>query len=551
MLKNVWKKVDCSRIEGVMMNYKKSFILICLLIFLISIASVSASNIDDAIISSDDAKLLDKGSDNMLLSSEESLISSSEDGLDLSSDKVLSSSGDGLVSNETVSSSNKKASLQADAIETDDGTFTALQKKIDRAARGSTITLDRDYKYDDGFLTSGIIIDKDLTIDGQGHTLDGMSKSRIILLGFSLKENNVIKLKNIHFENGYTKLYGGAIFNFANLTVYNCTFINNHADCCGGAINSVGYATYKTSVFRNNTADGDAGAIFTMSIKGSLKVLDINITNETLKGNMDFIYSITLNASIKYLRENITKCTFTNNIAKGRGGGAVYAFSDIDIKRSNFRSNKAGEHGGAVFACRNLYINDSSFSNNKVPKYGGAVYFKAHEMSGEYVKSKWVSKMNYFTSTIQNSNFTKNSAGKGGAIYAFVHNSSNKTQYAKVSKCTFTDNSASSNRDTYGAVCKNCAYNYLKLTSKSVTIKRSASSLVITATLKKGASAIKGKLVTVKFNGKTYKIKTNNKGIAKLTIGKNVLKKLKVGKNINYQASFGNLISKWSSKVKK
>ncbi|MBR5504463.1 MAG: hypothetical protein IKV87_08495, partial [Methanobrevibacter sp.] len=518
------------------MNYKKSYIILCLLIFLISIAGVSAGNLDDGVISADDSQLLDEGNNDMILSSEDDLalssdkvLSSSEDDLALSSDKVLSSSEDDVSSNGTASSLSNILSSQDDSTETDDGTFTSLQKKIDKASKGSTITLDRDYKYDDGFPTSGIFIDKDLTIDGQGHTLDGLSKSRIFLLGFSLKENNVIKLKNIHFENGYTKLYGGAIFNFANLTVYNCTFVKNHADCCGGAINSVGYATYKTSVFRNNTADGDAGAIFTLSIKGSLKVLDVNITNETLKGNMDFIYSVTLNASIKYLRENITKCTFTNNIAKGRGGGAVYAFSDIDIKKSNFRSNKAGEHGGAVFACRNLYINDSSFSNNKVPKYGGAVYFKAHEMSGEYVKSKWVSKMNYFTSTIQNSNFTKNSAGKGGAIYAFVQNSSNKTQYAKVSKCTFTDNSASSNRDTYGAVCKNCAYNYLKLTSKSVTIKRSASSLVITATLKKGASAIKGKLVTFKFNGKTYKVKTNNKGIAKLTIGKNILKKLKVG----------------------
>ena len=38
----------------------------------------------------------------------------------------------------------------------DDGTFTALQNKINNAESGSTITLENDYIYDDGFDTNGI-----------------------------------------------------------------------------------------------------------------------------------------------------------------------------------------------------------------------------------------------------------------------------------------------------------------------------------------------------------------------------------------------------------
>ncbi|MBE6497271.1 MAG: hypothetical protein E7Z81_03185 [Methanobrevibacter sp.] len=75
------------------------------------------------------------------------------------------------------------------------------------------------------------------------------------------------------------------------------------------------------------------------------------------------------------------------------------------------------------------------------------------------------------------------------------------------------------------------------LTLKAVKVKKSAKKLVLTATLK-NKKVIKNKQVTFKFNGKTYKAKTNSKGIAKVTIKSNILKKLKVGKKITYQATY-------------
>ena len=50
------------------------------------------------------------------------------------------------------------SSLNDDIIGDDANTFTALQKKIDEADEGATITLDRDYVYDEGFDTNGIEI---------------------------------------------------------------------------------------------------------------------------------------------------------------------------------------------------------------------------------------------------------------------------------------------------------------------------------------------------------------------------------------------------------
>ena len=89
------------------------------------------------------------------------------------------------------------------------------------------------------------------------------------------------------------------------------------------------------------------------------------------------------------------------------------------------------------------------------------------------------------------------------------------------------------------------------LTLKKVNVKRSAKKLVLTATLKEGKKAIKGKKITFKFKNKKYTVKTNKKGIAKVTVKKSVLKKLKKGKKVTYQATYLKDTVKRTVKVKK
>ena len=69
------------------------------------------------------------------------------------------------------------------------------------------------------------------------------------------------------------------------------------------------------------------------------------------------------------------------------------------------------------------------------------------------------------------------------------------------------------------------------------TVKKSAKKLVLKASLK-NSKALKGKIITFKFNGKNYKAKTGSKGIAKVTIKKNVIQKLRKGKTYTVKITY-------------
>ena len=49
---------------------------------------------------------------------------------------------------------------------------------------------------------------------------------------------------------------------------------------------------------------------------------------------------------------------------------------------------------------------------------------------------------------------------------------------------------------------------------------------------------LKAKKLTLKIKGKTYKAKTNKKGVVTFKIKKNILKKLKKGKKYTYKVTY-------------
>ncbi len=159
------------------------------------------------------------------------------------------------------------------------------KKKIDDADVGSIITLENDYKYDSGFSTEGISINKTLTINGNGYVIDALGQSRIFFIN-----STKVTLNNIIFKNGNATDNGGAIYWCGtNGTINNCNFTNNSAPLRAGAIFwSGGDGIINNSNFINNTA---------IKYSGGAIQWDLNSTNGI-----------------------VSNCNFINNIGTQKGG---------------------------------------------------------------------------------------------------------------------------------------------------------------------------------------------------------------------------------------
>ena len=240
------------------------------------------------------------------------------------------------------------------------GSFTDLQNSIDKTNNGGVIVLDKNYAYsaNDSNLINGIVIkNKNITIEGNGHSIDGLNSARI----FGITSSNVV-LNNLTFVNGMSSSDGGAILSSEGfISINNCNFTNNTA-ASGGAISSNSDMNISNSEFRNNT-----------------------ITSYAFGGAVD----------IRYSKVNIFNSLFISNV--GYRGGAIYNIhSSLNCTRTKFWHNKASCFAGAVYTSngQSNFLNCSFLRN--YGRFGGAV-------SGE-------------KSNIVNSSFTGNSAYFGGAV---------------------------------------------------------------------------------------------------------------------------------------
>ena len=344
----------------------------------------------------------------------------------------------------------------------DNGTFTDLQRKIDNANASSTILLENNYKYNDGFDKNGIKITKNLTIEGGGNQIDGDKEGRI----FNVLNDSFVIFKNINFVNGKTDGEGGAIWNNGakSITAINCTFNNNHVESHGGAIYG-GDAVNCT--FTDNKAEDDGGAIF----KGGA-------INCTFIGNKADDHG----GAIHHGDEKFTavNCTFTGNSADG--GGATYS---LDVFNCIFTNNTSTDDGGAVYDAN---AENCTFTGNHAKSSGGAIYM----------------------GSASNSSFTDNRAGddggaifKGGAINCTFTNNTAKDHGGAIHhgdekftaiNCTFTGNSAVDGGATYSLDVFNCIFtkNHADDCGGAVFDSDSTNCTFIGNTAKRHAGAIYG-----------------------------------------------------------
>lgn len=232
--------------------------------------------------------------------------------------------------------------------------FDDLSGKISTLNEGDTLILDSDYKYAGSSGFSGITIGvNNVTIDGQGHTLDANNNGRI----FQVTANNVV-LKNLTFINGNENydIYGGAIYaRGANLTISDSVFVNNTA-FVGGAIyyyNSVNGSILSTAFYNNNANFG--GAVY--SEKSDLTAIgNIFNTNSANFGGAIYLANSKVFSAIN---------NFENN--SGTTGGAIYIDEnshDSSIIMSILKGNTASIGGGIYTLANNVRVIYSTFADN-------------------------------------------------------------------------------------------------------------------------------------------------------------------------------------------
>ena len=352
------------------------YLVLILLAFIISISAASAA--DDTV-----NNIISANANNEI-----TLDESISDDVSTDNDELILDESDQTVLEDSEEKTTLKDGSSA-------GTFTDLNKLINEDyAENTTIYLSNNYTYDsatasDENYRSGIKITHDLTIYGNGITIDGSHKARIFQIDYLV---NQVTFKNINFING------------------NVTVTQDSSVTYGGAIYSLEWnkALAEGCNFTNNTAQEYGGALFNVNA-------DKCNFNENTANKGGAIYGCDAN-----------NCTFTQNTAKQ--GGAIYGGT---ANNCTFTQNTANV-GGAMYSGT---ANNCTFTKNNATQ-GGAIYnSNADKCNFTQNTATFGGAMN--KGNADKCNFTQNTANKGGAIYGYQ---SDATRYKAVF-CIFKDNS--------------------------------------------------------------------------------------------------------------
>ena len=261
--------------------------------------------------------------------------------------------------------------------------FTDLQNAIGLVT--GTLTLNQNVVMTDdeaANFVNGVIINKNIRIDGKGHTIDAKNLGRI----FKIDLGVAVTLTNVTLTNGNATV-GGAIYNFDNLDLVYVNFVNNTAKY-GGAIMNYGYGlVLDDSTFTNNTAK-IGGAIYNSD--DCFVVGNSTFTNNTAKiggaiynygigfvvGNSTFVNNSAADGAGAIMNGGrgfvVGNSTFTNNTAKI--GGAIYNYGiGFVVGNSTFANNTAEDAGAVYNEGDNSVVGNSTFVNNTATSIGGAI----------------------------------------------------------------------------------------------------------------------------------------------------------------------------------
>ena len=356
-------------------------------------------------------------------------------------------------------------SIDGEMLGANAASFNELANEIKNVGNGGTLSLNTDYEYSSG--NSAIVIDKKITINGNGFKIDAKKSSNIFNCYGDEKVFN-----NIVFCNGYSKSNGGAIYSESKLTFNDCVFEGNWIsdDSLGVAIFSTSDVALERCTFKNHNSPFFYEELYLINSK-SISIRDsmfldndcgvssfetnVNAFNSQFSNNMGkCLYSEYF--SIKDC--HIKNCTFIGNDVTDMGSQSAsailivspFAMSSIEIDACKFINNtcrgttvllfqfngvlndcefigNSGLDGGGLYIYNsNVTVMNSKFDSNVANASGGAIYTFQSEMDvystdfiNNFAKNGGAVYWDCHNSMVLSCNFISNVAENGGAIYNF------------------------------------------------------------------------------------------------------------------------------------
>ena len=278
-----------------------------------------------------------------------------------------------------------------DIIVSTGGAFFDLSILINATEENGVLTLVCNFTFDENLdqnFVNGIPIDKNITVKGNGNTIDALSKARI----FNISAENVA-LDSLNIINGQSANGGAILLNDGILTVTSSKFTNNTVIISKESTKDMDNIDYKGggaiyaygALIIDNSSFNDNGIIFYNDVLdkniyyfggGAIYARDnLNISNSLFDSNRikyiknaESSYTSTLSGSSVYAGGNnliIDNSTFKNGYTNGYSAVCyVNAFGNSKISNSSFYNNTAGMSAAISLTCADASISNSNFENN-------------------------------------------------------------------------------------------------------------------------------------------------------------------------------------------
>ncbi len=282
-------------------------------------------------------------------------------------------------------STEKSPAASSDAVcKTTSATYASIYEAVAAAKDHETITLLKDTS------ETGIVIDKDITIESEGaHTITKGGPKPIFTVLSAEEGSGALTLRG---KNGTLTLDGGNIATSESLVVVqggglvveNCTFTHNiykPGTGNGGALRiGGGTASVKNSTFTENYARLGGGVYTAGTGEGAVSFESCTFSKNTAAEGGGY-----------YNRGTVafTDCTFRENTAETLGGGIANVMGGVIVlTKCSFLDNEA-PRGGALYADGMATIFGGTMSGNTASEEGAAICYERSTNSARplYVKS--------------------------------------------------------------------------------------------------------------------------------------------------------------------